>query len=151
MAKVACPLFPPPPFFRLTPVSACVCSEGSKGLEVSLAYSCIYASLRLGFLLRSFFALLRKTLSGFIVTVDFSLLDCLHKLFKRLAFYCIRLLLRLQNAGNQFLVPAFSVGMGGGKIPHFMQSRLGKPGENILDEFYLVNYGFHEKIYHKQS
>jgi len=102
------------------PVSAWVCSDGSKGSLASLIYNSSYAFLRLGFFLRSFFARLRKVLSGLTFIVVGCIKNSLHEFFRGFAFYNIRILFGFQHPFYQCLMSALPVEKVCREIPHLL-------------------------------
>lgn len=130
----------------MSPVRACVCSVGSKGSEASLTYKSVYAFLRLGFFYSSFFARLRKVLSGSSFQV-IGAFNSLNEFFRRAAPYGIRILFGLQHPFNEGLAPALPVCKISGKISDFVYSRCGKFGKDVFDTLYLIN----RSLYHITS
>ena len=128
-----------------SPVRACVCSVGSKGLLASLTYNSAYAFLRFGFFFRSLLARRRKVLSGSIFHI-ISAHNGLNKFIRSGASYRLRVLFRFQYPRNQFLASALPVGKISCKIPHLMHNRWRKLGKKVFNMFYFLNCSAHENI-----
>jgi len=92
-----------------SPERGCVYRVGSKGLMESFRSASSYAFLRSGFFFRSFFARLRKAFSSSsLIVIIRGIEDRLHRLFNRVAYYRIMLLLGFQHSlhkGVMFLLP----------------------------------------------
>jgi len=126
----------------MSPVSACVCSNGSKGSLKSLFKQFSYNVSNGGFFARSFPAFLRnageKSNSRFIPY-------CLHSLFRgpkaNWSFF-----FRFQNPINKRLALFLFFKNVPDKVPDFNQSRVGKFWKHFFYMLYFVNCGVHSHI-----
>lgn len=133
-----------------SPVSAWVCRVGSKGSIASKLYKSVYAGLNCGLLFRSFFARLRKTLSGLIVI--FGVFNSLNKFLSRIAGHGLRVFFSFQHSSCKLLAPAVPVGKVKGKISYLMQGGFRKHRKNFIDIFYFIDSSIHEfSIAQKQN
>jgi len=128
------------------PVSGCVCNAGSKGSAAILLYKPMYASLRFGFLFKSFFARFRKALSGLIVIVVFGVFDRSYKFLCRIARYGVGFFFSLQHSFHQQLTSFFPVSQVSCKSPQLMQRGFGKHRKHFLNMVYFINCCFHVLI-----
>ncbi len=131
-----------------SPVRACVCSVGSKGLLASFVRSLLYMSYSAGFLWRSFFDFLRKDFSSsslFFVIIR-SIINSLHCLFHGVADYRIMFLFRLQHPLYQFLTPPLPIGKIVNKCPDLMQGCFRKHRKHFFDMVYFANCCIHKNI-----
>jgi len=119
------------------PVSGWVCKVGSKGLADSLTYNSPYAFLRSGFFLRSFFARLRKVLSGLTFIVVGCIKNSLHEFFRGFAFYNIRILFGFQHPFYQCLMSALPVEKVCREIPHLLAGCFRKQVKHFVNFRYF--------------
>lgn len=106
-----------------SPVRACVCSVGSKGL----------------------LARRRKVLSGSIFHI-ISAHNGLNKFIRSSASYRLRALFRFQYPLNQFLTPPFPIGKIVNKCPEFVQGCFRKHRKHFFDMVYFANCCIHKNI-----
>lgn len=133
-----------------SPVRAWVCKVESKGFWENLTNQSAYTFLRFGFLLRSLFARLRKTLSGSILLI-INIHNGLNKFLRRGADYGIRVLFGFQYSFYQFFSPAISVNEVSRKIFKFMELSFRKHREHFLDIFDFVCSGIHRAIISQEA
>jgi len=126
------------------PVSGWVCKVGSKGLAESLTYNSSYAFLRSGFFLRSFFARLRKVLSGLTFIIVGCIYYSLYKFFRGFTFHDIRILFRLKHPFYQCLMSALPVEKVCREIPYLLAGCFRKHVKHFVNFRYF--HCFHDTM-----
>lgn len=125
-----------------SPVRACVCSAGSRGLSASLLSSSVYGPLSCGFFFAIFLAFFRYVGEySSLCFIKNSLYSILYRLKADRRFF-----FGLQHLLNQFFAPALSIGKIGSKVSDLSSSRFRKLGKDIFYMFYFVNCSVHRCI-----